>query len=167
MKYLSPHKLFLLSIIWKFIPLTSFFKFKASCLRWAGAEIGENVRISSSVTVMGNGRLIIGNNTWIGHQCLIICTDEIVIGSNCDVAPCVFIGTGTHVMDKSSPNVAGKGISIPIKINDGCWLCARSTILPGATIGTKSVIAAGSVVKGHVPPNELWGGIIARKIRQL
>ena len=89
------------------------------------------------------------------------------IGSDCDIAPRVFIGDGTHVIDKNSPNVAGAGKMLPVKIGNGCWLCANSTILPGAEIGEKCIIAAGSVFKGKSNPLEVWGGVIARKVKNL
>jgi acetyltransferase-like isoleucine patch superfamily enzyme len=38
-------------------------------------------------------------------------------------------------------------------------------ILDGAHIGRGAVIAAGSVVKGTVPPYEIWGGTPATKLK--
>jgi acetyltransferase-like isoleucine patch superfamily enzyme len=41
--------------------------------------------------------------------------------------------------------------------------------MPGADIGDGAVVTAGSVVTMNtvVPPNELWGGIPAKKIKDL
>ena len=164
---LSSTRLFLISIVWQILPSTRFYKFKVSCLRWFGASVGNNVRIASSAKICGDGVLEIGDNTWIGHDVLIVCSDHISIGSDCDIAPRVFIGDGTHVIDKNSPNVAGAGKMLPVKIGNGCWLCANSTILPGAEIGEKCIIAAGSVFKGKSNPLEVWGGVIARKVKNL
>ncbi|MDD5779496.1 MAG: acyltransferase [Bacteroidales bacterium] len=149
------------------LPLTRCFGLKRALYKWAGVNIGKNVRIVSSAKIVGNGTLSIGDNTWIGHDVLIVCSDTIKIGANCDIAPRVYIGNGTHVIDPSSANVAGKGLSLPINIGDGCWLCVNSTILPGAKIGNKSIIAAGAIIKGEVPSFELWGGVPAKKIRLL
>ncbi len=149
------------------LPLTRCFGIKRCLYRWAGASIGNNVRIASSASICGDGKLEIGDNTWIGHEVLIVCSNHISIGSNCDIAPRVFIGDGTHVTDKSSPNVAGAGKMLPVKIDNGCWLCASSTILPGSEIGEKCIIAAGSVFKGKSNPLEVWGGVIAKKIKDL
>lgn len=164
---LSSTRLFLISIVWQILPSTRFYKFKVSCLRWSGASVGSNVRIASSAKICGDGKLEIGDNTWIGHDVLIVCSDHISIGSDCDIAPRVFIGDGTHVIDKSRPNVAGAGKMLPVKIGNGCWLCASSTILPGSEIGEKCIIAAGSVFKGKSNPLEVWGGVIAKKIKDL
>lgn len=164
---LSSTRLFLISIVWQILPSTRFYKLKVSCLRWSGASVGKNVRIASSAKICGDGVLEIGDNTWIGHEVLIVCSDHISIGSDCDIAPRVFIGDGTHVIDKNSPNVAGAGKMLPVKIGNGCWLCANSTILPGSEIGEKCIIAAGSVFKGKSNPLEVWGGVIAKKIKDL
>ena len=52
-------------------------------------------------------------------------------------------------------------------IGDNVWVSAQCVLLPGITIGNNSVIAAGSVVTRDVPAGEIWGGIPARKIREI
>lgn len=162
-----PRRLFLIFLLFPLLPTTRAFALKRALLRWAGATIGDNVRICSNVRIYGNGQLTIGENTWIGHETLIICSDRVTIGKNVDVAPRCYIGTGTHVIDTNSPNVAGEGVSSPISIGDGAWLCAGAMILPGSRIGCKNVIAAGAIVKRETPDLEMWGGVPAKKIRSL
>lgn len=115
-------------------------------LRLAGAKVGENVKLSSSLKIYGAGDLSIGNNTWIGYQTFIVCSSRVDIGSNVDIAPRVYIGTGTHTINVDTAHVASSDISKDVKIEDGCWLCVNSVILPGVIIGKKSVVAAGAVV---------------------
>lgn len=164
---ISPWRLFLANFLISYLPTTRFFLLKRELLRWAGVKAGKNIRICSNVRIYGNGELSIGDNTWIGHETLIICSEKIQIGANVDIAPRCYIGTGTHKIDIQSPNVAGAGLSIPITIGDGAWLCTHCTILPGAIIGNKSIVAAGAVVKGKIPPLEMWGGIPAKKLKEL
>lgn len=45
-----------------------------------------------------------------------------------------------------------------IKLGNNVFIGARSTILPGVTIGDNSIIAAGAVVTKSVPSGEIWGG---------
>lgn len=161
---------FLLYIFGGFIhclPPTRFFSLKRLLYKFAGVKIGKNVRIASSAKILGSGDLTIGDNTWIGHEVMIVCSDNIVIGKDCDIAPRVYIGNGTHIIESQSYKAAGKGMSLPISIGDGCWLCVNSTVLPNTNIGNCSIVAAGSVVKGDIPSRQLWGGVIARKIRDL
>lgn len=137
---------YLMKIIMPLFPETRCFGLKRWLLRCTGAKIGKNVRICSSAIFIGSGELTIGDNTWIGPHCLISVSSMIKIGANCDIAPKVYIGNGTHIITPDSSRIANIEISKDIVIGDGCWICVNSTILPGAEIGEKCVVAAGSVV---------------------
>lgn len=164
---MNTYILFFYQLIAKILPDTKAFELKNRLLRFAGAEIGHNVRICSSTRILGDGKLSIGQNTWIGHQVLIISSSKISIGSNVDIAPRVYIGTGSHVVDKESLNIAGKGISKDVKIGNGCWLGVGSIVLPGVQIIEKTVIAAGAVVNTSITYQAIYGGIPAKKIKEL
>jgi acetyltransferase-like isoleucine patch superfamily enzyme len=45
------------------------------------------------------------------------------------------------------------------------WIGAGVTVLGGASISDGCVIAAGSVVRGHIPPRVVAAGVPARIIR--
>ena len=45
-----------------------------------------------------------------------------------------------------------------IRIGNNCFIGARSTILPGVTIGDNSIVAVGAVVNKSIPSGEVWGG---------
>ena len=130
----------------------------------SSAKIGKNVRICSSVHIMGCGELVIGDDVWIGHEVFISTTSRIEIGSYVDIAPMVYLGTGTHRIDADGLHSAGEGISRNIKIEDGAWLCVRSTLLPGVVIGKNSVVA-GAVVTKDVFPYCCVAGIPANVIK--
>lgn len=78
-------------IIFRLLPETSCFALKRSLFRFAGAKIGKNVRICSSVHIMGCGELIIGDDVWIGHEVFISTTSRVEIGNYVDIAPMVYI----------------------------------------------------------------------------
>ena len=96
--------------------------------------------------IIGAGELTIGDNTWVGHRCLISASSSIKIGKNVDIAPNVYIGNGTHEITPDKERIASIELAKDIVIGNGCWLCANVTILPGVTIGDKCVVAAGCVV---------------------
>ena len=56
-----------------------------------------------------------------------------------------------------------------IEVKQGAIIGARTTIMPGVTIGERSMIKAMSLVtmNTQIPPNEIWAGIPARKVRDL
>lgn len=160
-------RLILVRIIMNLLPETHFFNIKNKLLRWAGIKIGRNVRICSSVRFLGNGEIEIGNDVWIGHESMIVSTSSIKIGNHVDIAPRVFIGTGTHEIDSNGPHSAGKGKNISVCVGNGVWICVNSTILPGSDIGNKTIIAAGSVVKGFLPERVIAGGNPAAPLKTL
>lgn len=158
--------LFLYNVLVLFIPETRGFGLKRFMLRLCGADIDKGVRICSSVKILGSGKLHIGANTWVGHQTLIISSSNVHIGSEVDIAPRVYIGTGTHKLEIGSNKAAGEGLSEDIIINNGCWICANSTILPGVTIGMAAVVGAGALVNNNISDKSVVAGIPAKVIKK-
>lgn len=152
---------YLNKLIFPLLPETKCFGLKRGLLRLSGAKIGNNVRICSSAMIVGAGELTIGDNTWVGLRCLICASSSIHIGKNVDIAPDVYIGDGTHEITPEMDRIAGFDTAKPIKIGDGCWICANSTILPGVTIGEKCVVASGAVVTCNFQNQLLLAGIPA------
>ena len=148
-------------LIFPLLPETKCFGLKRGLLRLSGAKIGRNVRICSSVMIIGAGEMTIGDNTWVGHRCLISASSSIKIGKNVDIAPNVYIGNGTHEITPDKERIASIELSKDIVIGDGCWLCANVTILPGVTVGDKCVVAAGSVVTKSYGNMKLLAGVPA------
>lgn len=64
---LSSARLYLYRMIALLMP-SRMFGIRAKMLRWAGAEIGEDVAIAATTLVHGNGRLVIGDKSWIGFK---------------------------------------------------------------------------------------------------
>jgi maltose O-acetyltransferase len=122
-------------------------------LRLAGVQCAPTARIVSSARIVTRN-LAIGHDTFIGHQVLIGGPEEnrIVIGSHVDVAPRVVIVAGSHEIDMLGAHSAGPGKGGDVTIEDGVWIGANSTVIPGVRIGQKAVIGAGSVVCRDVPP---------------
>ncbi len=154
-------RLYLVSKIIRSLPETRLFAFKRSLLRFAGVTVGRNVRMCSSAVISGCGALAIGDDTWIGHDARISSSASVRIGRCVDIAPLVFIGTGSHEVDPVGEHSAGRGINLDVTVGDGAWLGVRCTVLPGVTVGRKSVVAAGAVVTRDVPEMCLAAGVPA------
>ena len=54
-----------------------------------------------------------------------------------------------------------------ILVGEGVWLGSNVVVIGPASIGQDSVIAAGSVVKGDIPPRVIAGGVPAKVIRKI
>lgn len=156
------------NLIFSIIPETRCFGLKRSLWRISGVKVGTGVRISSSAKIVCNGSLEIGEDTWIGSQVMLAPASKIIIGKNCDIAPRVFIGNGTHEITPYLDRIAGKDLAKDVTIGDGCWLGANASILPGVKIGEKCVVAAGSVVTRPFDENLiLIAGVPAEKKKEL
>ena len=149
------------------LPDTKAFAFKRFLYRICGATIGNNVRLCSSCTILGDSSLEIGDNTWIGHDTIIICSAPVIIEKEVNIAPRVYIGTGSHHIDTNGPSIAGEGFSLPITIGEGSWICANASIMAGSVIGKFAIVALGAVVTESIPSGELWGGVPAKKIKEI
>jgi acetyltransferase-like isoleucine patch superfamily enzyme len=108
----------------------------------------------------------IGHGTFINNNCFFDNNEFVEIGEYCHVAMDVIFCTSSHEIGASKQR-GGKLISAPIKIGNGCWIGARSTILPGVTIGEGCIIAAGSIVNKDCEPNGIYAGVPALRIKDL
>ncbi|GAA4471179.1 DapH/DapD/GlmU-related protein [Rhodococcus olei] len=120
-------------------------------LRGFGADIGTGVLIKHRVNVQWPWKLSIGHDSWIGTGVDLYDVDRIVIGSNVCISPHAYLCTGSH--DRRSP--VFEYDNAPIVIEDGAWLCARSVVLRGVTVGANSVIGATSVVSTDIPADSV------------
>lgn len=109
-------------------------------------KIGRDSFISRGASIETAGQVTIGRNVAIGHQ--------------------VMITTSSHKLGPSTRRAA-QAYGLPVTIEDGAWLGARVTVLPGVTIGAGSMVAAGAVVVSDLAPDGLYGGVPAKLIRIL
>lgn len=107
-----------------------------------------------------------GGGTFVNYKCWFDLGADIVIGNKCNIAMNVTFMNSDHDLADSERR-AGKYRPKPITVGDGCWIGANSLIMPGVTIGSGVVIAAGSVVTKDCEKDCLYGGIPARKIKEL
>lgn len=52
-----------------------------------------------------------------------------------------------------------------VSVREGVFLGAGCKLLPNVTIGEGATIGAGAVVLKDVPPNQIWAGVPARRIK--
>ena len=103
--------------------------------------------------------IIIGDNVFIGHNTEFNISDRISIGDDCLIASnCKFIDHDHGFSVVNKPIRLQEPKLSPIIIEDNVWIGTSCIILKGVTIGSGSIIGAGSVVNRNVPPNEIWCG---------
>lgn len=116
------------------------------------------------------GSLAIGCRTYIGsHANLRAAGGAIEIGDDVIIAQHVSLIASNHGMSPDSPyrDQPWDEKSTGVTIENGCWIGCGVVLLPGVNIGRGAIIAAGAVVNKPVPPFEIWGGVPARRIRDV
>ena len=107
----------------------------------------------------------IGNDTSIEQGCHIIAADHLEIGERCVISAWVYISDCNHDYDAEYMNRAHLKIR-KTRIEDHVFIGIGAKIMPGVHIGHDAIIGANAVVTKDVPPNEIWGGVPARFIRE-
>jgi acetyltransferase-like isoleucine patch superfamily enzyme len=157
---------FLANMITRLLPTSRCFRLKAFLYRSAGYKVSRSCRITSSAQIHGFCQATIGDDTFIGHEVLIVGGESrIEIGRFVDIGPRVCIVSGTHTIDMHGPHSAGAGHSKDIIVEEGVWIGANSTILGGVRLGRKCVIGAGSVVTRDIPPYSIAVGVPCRAVK--
>jgi len=112
------------------------------------------------------GDVMIGNHTRIGLHNTII--GPVTIGNHVNLAQGITVTALNHNFSDTEKRIDEQGVNTtPVVIGDDIWIGANAVILPGVTIGSHSVVAAGSVVTKDVPPHSLVAGVPAKIIRQI
>lgn len=106
-------------------------------------SIGNGVIIGSGVQFFipagSPGRIEIGDETCIGHGCVISAIGSVKIGYGCQIS------YDAHISDFS--HVFGKGKSKPVTIGDRCYVGRTCTILPGVNLPDGSLVECMTVVR--------------------
>jgi len=104
-------------------------------------------------------------NVFINFGAVFLDGGTIRIGANSLLAPGVHIYTARHPLDIADRREWED--CRPVVIGRDCWIGGHSTILPGVTIGDRSVIGAGSIVTKDIPADSLAVGNPARIVKKL
>jgi acetyltransferase-like isoleucine patch superfamily enzyme len=92
----------------------------------------------------------LGERTSVGQACSFLDLGGITIGDRTMISPQVTLVTEGHPVE---PADRDDFVTVaPIVVEEGVWIGAAATVLPGVTIGRDSVVGAGAVVARDVPP---------------
>ncbi len=112
-----------------------------------------------------NGKFVIGSNSHLGAFCYVNTHNgNVIIGNH------VAIGPGTKIFAYSNHYLFGEKvtdvkITKDVLIENNVFIGANCTILPGTVIHDNVVIGAGSVIKGELQSNSIYGGVPCKELR--
>ncbi|MFE0510977.1 acyltransferase [Streptomyces sp. NPDC058964] len=138
-----------------------------------GLVLGDNVTIgpysiietSGVVTDLGEG-CVMGARSAIGSHSFVGAAGGVWIGEDVIMGNRVSFHSENHVFEDTSRPIRDQGVTREgITIDDDCWVGANVTFLDGARVGRGCVIAAGSVVRGEIPPMSVIAGVPAKVIK--
>ena len=133
-----------------------------------GISLGESVNLLDGCFLNAlEGQISIKDHSNLGPDITIYGFGSVSIGSHVAIASYSTVVASNHNFEDRDTYITlqgstGKGISI----EDDVWIGANCVILDGVTVGTGSVVGAGSVVSKSVAPYSVVAGVPARLIRK-
>ena len=107
----------------------------------------------------------LGERVFFNFNCVVLDVCRVRIGDFTLFGPAVQIYTPMHPMDAGLRRRQEFGK--PVEIGSDVWVGGGAVILPGVTVGSRTVIGAGSVVTRSVPEGVFAAGNPCRVIRGL
>lgn len=120
-------------------------------------------RLRQLLTVGPGAELVLGDYAFLNDGVNICATQSVRIGHHSKLGDMTYVyDTDFHEISPDRPTRRQ-----PVVIGDNVWVGAQVMIMPGSVIGDHSVIAAGSIVTGEIPPKSLAAGAPAKVIKTL
>jgi maltose O-acetyltransferase len=127
---------------------------------------GDGVTVKPNLRVDYGFNVHLGARSFMNYDCVLLDCHRIEIGEDVQMGPGVHIYTASHPLDANQRHT-GLELALPVSIGDGVWLGGGTIVCPGVSIGTNTVVGAGSVVVKDLPAGVLAAGNPCRMIREL
>ena len=142
---------------------------------------GENISIGDYATLICSSDKKIDISTWqtdklngsisLGNYILISPGTSIRSAESIDIGDSTMIASDVVITDSDWHGIYDRTDYVatpkPVKIHKNVWIGERTIILKGTQIGENSIIGAGSVVHGDIPPNSVYAGNPAKEVKKL
>jgi maltose O-acetyltransferase len=109
--------------------------------------------------------IFLGKRVFFNFNCVVLDVCPVRIGDYTLFGPAVQIYTATHPLEAELRRT--REFAKPVTIGSDVWVGGAAVILPGVTIGSRSVIGGGSVVTRDIPDDVFAAGNPCRVIRPL
>ena len=125
---------------------------------------GDSVTIQPPFFCDYGSNIRLGEKVYFNFNCVVLDVCEVRIGDRTLIGPAVQIYTATHPLDYELRRTRESGK--PIAIGADVWIGGGAILLPGVTVGDRTVIGAGSVVTRSLPSDVIAAGNPCRVLRE-
>jgi maltose O-acetyltransferase len=126
---------------------------------------GEEVWMQPPFFCDYGANIFLGKRVFFNFNCVVLDVCAVRVGDFTLFGPAVQIYTATHPLEAELRRT--REFAKPVTIGSDVWVGGAAVILPGVTIGSRSVIGAGSVVTRDIPDDVFAAGNPCRVIRSL
>jgi maltose O-acetyltransferase len=126
---------------------------------------GEHVWMQPPFFCDYGSHIFLGRRVFFNFNCVVLDVCAVHVGDFTLFGPSVQIYTAMHPLDHERRRTEEFGK--PIAIGSDVWVGGAAVICPGVTIGSRSIIGAGSVVTRDVPEGVFAAGNPCRVVRAL
>lgn len=127
---------------------------------------GTNLTIETPFYCDYGSNIYLGDSVYFNYNCVVLDVNTVEIGDRVLIGPNVQIYPATHPIEWDV-RYSGVELGKPIKIGSDVWIGGGAIILPGVTIGDKTVVGAGSVVTKDLPGHVVAAGNPCRIIKTI
>ncbi|MFB9524110.1 sugar O-acetyltransferase [Streptomyces cremeus] len=127
-------------------------------------SVGTGVRVMPRFLCEFGFFIEIGERSRINFDAVFLDCAPITIGADVRMGPRCQLYTANHP-DSAALRHGMWENAKPVVVEDGAWLGGGVIVLPGVTIGARTIVGAGSVVAKDLPPDAVAVGNPARVVR--
>jgi acetyltransferase-like isoleucine patch superfamily enzyme len=121
----------------------------------------EGCRIREGAKIISPEKLVCGKNVWIGEGAVLDASGGLEIGDNTQIGLYALIFSHDSVFQALSGETGTSRARIKrdsVKIGKNCFIGGLSIILPGVSIGDRSIVRPLSLVDSDVGKGKVTGG---------
>jgi acetyltransferase-like isoleucine patch superfamily enzyme len=129
--------------------------------------VGQGTIVMQDLVARIEAPVMLGERVFFNRGCHIVVKAGLEVGDDTLFGEYASIHDETHVIKDGQVEDRNTFTARPVRIGTKVWIGTKATILPGVTIGDRSIIGAGAVVTKDIPEGSVAVGIPARVIKSV
>jgi acetyltransferase-like isoleucine patch superfamily enzyme len=136
-------------------------------LKGGTVRLGPQTGLRRDVLLNVPGNLEFVDTNVLSWGCVLHCAESVRFEPMAGAAEYVTVADSTHYFTEPMAYFYDNVRTAPIVVGANTWLCPRSAVTMGVTIGDHCIIASNSVVTADVPPGHLASGVPATMVKPI